>query len=327
VNPALIVCPIDFSMADQPALARAISLARWHDAALHVLHVLTNRGPFAAGTRQHALVEQRLRRFVDVLKPAGVEVTAAALAGDPIDAVAGYAREHDADLIVVPQHGRSAGFRRAPGLAAAVGRVAGCPTIAVPPTDAIAADADGLFINIVCAVDFSSESVGALHHALTLAQQSAGRLTLLHVLDDYPYETVYSAGRAFRLIDQFQAHVDRVNSDLHLLVPPDALNWCDVECETLSGIAPDVITRRAAELRADLIVMGLPRRSRLDELFTGSTVKGVLRRAGCPVLIIPAPAADAIGTYLPETAAQAYAADAAAGAAVAADAAGSGRPS
>ena len=40
-----------------------------------------------------------------------------------------------------------------------------------------------------------------------LAQQSGGRLTVLHVLDRFPDETVYSGAPAFRLIDEYRSLV------------------------------------------------------------------------------------------------------------------------
>jgi hypothetical protein len=53
---------------------------------------------------------------------------------------------------------------------------------------------------------------------------------------------------------------------------------------------------------------------------------GVLRRAECRVSMIPAAAAAASGTYVPGTAAEAYAIDAVAGVPVAVAATRSGRP-
>jgi hypothetical protein len=57
----------------------------------------------------------------------------------------------------------------------------------------------------------------------------------------------------------------------------------------VSGIPHDAILAAATARRADLIVMGLPRRPRLEEFLTSSTVKQVLRRTTRPVLIVPLP--------------------------------------
>ena len=36
---SLIVCPVDFSASGEAALRRALALAQWHEAELHVLYV------------------------------------------------------------------------------------------------------------------------------------------------------------------------------------------------------------------------------------------------------------------------------------------------
>jgi nucleotide-binding universal stress UspA family protein len=141
-------------------------------------------------------------------------------------------------------------------------------------------------------MDFSSASAAALNHALTLAQQSGGRITLLHVLEGYPYETVYSGARAMRLIEEYDVRVEKTTRELRRLVPPDAYNWCEVETTVESGVAHRSILAKATEIQADLIVMGLPDRSTFNRVVMGSTTTPVLRRAKCPVLIVPSNRAD-----------------------------------
>ena len=193
---------------------------------------------------------------------------------------------------MVPQYGRrGSGYWSAGAFAAAVGRAVECPSIAVPDDGELptAAEAHPLFRSILCAIDFSHESLHALNKALTLAQQSAGHLTLLHVLEGVPYEIAYSGGRALRFIEEYRAPVERRNAELHLLVPPAALNWCDVEADTVCGVPHDAIVAAANARQSDLIVMGLPRQSPLDRIVKGSTVNRVLRRPPCPVLMVPGP--------------------------------------
>ena len=43
MNLSLILHPLDYSAGAKPALARALALAKWHDADLHVLHVRSRR--------------------------------------------------------------------------------------------------------------------------------------------------------------------------------------------------------------------------------------------------------------------------------------------
>jgi nucleotide-binding universal stress UspA family protein len=57
--------------------------------------------------------------------------------------------------------------------------------------------------------------------------------------------------------------------------------------EVLSGDPVDAIVRRAAELEADLIVVGSHRRGALERLLVGSVSEDIVRRAGAPVLVVP----------------------------------------
>ena len=285
VNLRTIVSLIDFSPTDTLAVAQALSLARWHDADVHLVHVFPSRG----GSRpDHAsdAHRERMERFVAELKPEGVRVVPVALTGDAAKAITRYSEDVDAEAIVVPQR-RRRGYRSAGAFAAALGRLGRTPILAVPSRGDTQTDARALFKNVVAAVDFSEVSLRALDQALTLVQQSQGHLTLLHVLEGLPSEILYSASRAFRLVGEYRARVERVNRELRALVPRDALNWCDVDAVTMSGESHEAILATAADRRADLIVMGLPRKPRLEQLLAGSTVKSVLRRTACAVLLVP----------------------------------------
>jgi nucleotide-binding universal stress UspA family protein len=289
VKPKKIVCPIKFSTADRSALAQALSLARWHDSELHVAHVRPSRKPARPDTL-HATQHELIDRFVEELNPEGVKITTAVLTGDPVKSIAAYSRRIGADLILVSQHGHgSSSYWNAGAFAAELGRSVQCPAIAVPRHTRTPIADDALFKNVVCAVDFSEASLRALERALALVQQSAGKITLLHVLEGFPYETVYSGSRAFGVRRDYDVRVRRANRQLRALIPPDALNWCEIDAETVSGMPHDAIIAVATERSANLIVMGSRRRPRLEQLLAGSTVKRVLLRATCPVLIVPLP--------------------------------------
>ena len=57
--------------------------------------------------------------------------------------------------------------------------------------------------------------------------------------------------------------------------------------QVVTGDAAAGIVSAASETNADVIVMGVARRSWLDRALFGSTLGGVLRRAQVPVLVIP----------------------------------------
>ena len=291
MKPKTIVSVLDsLSVAKDAGLTTALSLAHGHESTVHVIHVgpSSQSGESGSGAIRDELV-RRITRVAEGSGTAAVNVIPAVLSGSPVRAIADYTDRVSADLIVVGKKARRAsGYWSAGSFAAAVGKAVKSPTIAVP-SGHVPTDSGAIFRNILAPIDFSEVSLRALSEALVLAQRSGGRLLLLHVLDGFPYEAVYSGSRAFRLMHDFRTAVARVNRELRSLIPPDALNWSEIDVKTVSGLAHDAIVAAASERRADLVVLGLPRRARLEEFVAGSTVHRVLRRTTSPVLLVPGP--------------------------------------
>lgn len=256
MNPNVIVCPIACADADGDLLTQAASLARWYDATLHVV-----RATGTGGRDRAAIVDQARRRSADLL-------------------VVGLAA---AD---------AAGYSASGAFAAAIARSTERPTLALPPGHVLRRGGEDAppFRNIVSAVDFSQASVRAADQALALAQQSGGRLTLLHVLDGFPFDGARASWRVLAQVGHYSMQIDRLNRELARLASSEALHWCDVETQTAPGAVHDTVASVAAAQRADLIVLGAAARPRLVRLVSGSTVTRVLRRASRPVLIVPGPA-------------------------------------
>ena len=295
MKPGIIVAVLDsLSAARDAAVTRALSLARWYGSDLHVVYVRpSHRNGEGSVAALRAEVSARTERVAAASGAEGVTIVSAVLAGTPVRAIADYTERVSADLVVVGRRARRGiGYWSRGSFAVALGKAAKAPTIAVDLADRQITDSgSSLFRNVLVAIDFSATSRLALAQALALAQQNQGRLRLLHVLDGFPYETVYSGSRAFQLMQDFRVRVGKVNRRLHSLIPSDAFNWSDIDVSTVSGTGHEAILASASAGEADLIVLGLPRRSRLDEFLAGSTVHRVLRRAKVPVLLVPGPAA------------------------------------
>jgi nucleotide-binding universal stress UspA family protein len=290
LKPRTIVTVLEsVSAAKDVAFRRALALAHWYDSDLHVLHIgSTSRVKRAVEVVRDDLVE-RTARAAEASGLAGVNIVPAILPGRSVRAIADYTRRVAADLVVVGSHARSVSHWLKGSFAAALGNAVASPTITVPTGGPQRTDATAPFRTILCAIDFSKASLLALSEALVLAQQSGGRLRVLHVLNGFPYETVYSGSRAFRLIEDLPERIARVNREVESLIPPAALNWSEVEVATVAGAAHTAIAAAASEWRSDLVVLGLPRRSRLEQFLAGSTVHSVLRRTTSPVLLVPGP--------------------------------------
>src|SRR5208282_3977002 len=106
-----IVVPLDTSPLAEAAARRAAVIAASPHAALHLVHVRAPELPAIDGGAvlderiqaiERVQLERHLRRVADdLVKRFGVECRLAMLGGVPAEAVARYARQQGADLIVM----------------------------------------------------------------------------------------------------------------------------------------------------------------------------------------------------------------------------------
>jgi len=280
LNLERILAVVDFSSHGDVVLAQALALAKWHDAALDVLH-LPGRLRLGRDTTA-ASAHATLVDFVARANPGRVATSAFVVEGRAVPSIIGHVRKRRSDLIVMGQSGWRPWPRRR--LAATVTRRARRPVITVPRGASIDSVQTN-FRRIVCAVDESIAARAALRTALHLAQESGGEVTVLHVVEGFPHDTVYSAASVPRLLEAFDRRAARIVRRLRTLVPPEALHWCDVDYRVIPGLASHTIATVASSQGADLVVVGGSPRSWPD--LTPSTVAGVLARATCPVLTVP----------------------------------------
>ena len=129
-------------------------------------------------------------------------------------------------------------------------------------------------MKILVATDFSTRSNRALRQAGLLAQQNKAELHILHVVDDdQPPEMIRAEKREAErtLNEQIASVADLKNVPSHALV--------------LEGDPFDGILRAAGDIGPDLVVMGSHRKQMLD-MFMGTTLERVIRKATFPVLMV-----------------------------------------
>ena len=142
--------------------------------------------------------------------------------------------------------------------------------------------------NILVAVDFSNVSKGLLDQAARLAQAFQAKLWLIHVAPPDPAFVGYEAGPQF-IRDQVAAHLQKEHSQLQdqaELLRGQAL---EVTPLLIQGQTIQTILNEAQRLQADLIILGSHGHGALHRALVGSVAEGVLRKAPCPVMIVPAP--------------------------------------
>lgn len=142
---------------------------------------------------------------------------------------------------------------------------------------------------ILCPIDFSETSRRALDCAVALARWYEARLIVVHVFANVPIaDTVPSLGvGGIQPVSLRDVERDAVLTEMRQFVGrvPDG-----VPVEIALQEAPDVraeILAAAGARRADLVVMGSHGRGGVQRLVLGSVADTVLRKAACPVLVVP----------------------------------------
>jgi nucleotide-binding universal stress UspA family protein len=133
--------------------------------------------------------------------------------------------------------------------------------------------------HILCPVDFSEYSASAVSHAAALARWYEARLTLLHVV-----QTVGAMDLPPVPLEEEERR--QLDARLRTLAPPAP----GVNVEYVLREAPEVpaeILAYARQARADLLVVGSHGRSGFERLLLGSVTEKLLRRAACPVMVVP----------------------------------------
>ena len=135
-------------------------------------------------------------------------------------------------------------------------------------------------------VDFSKVTEAALRTAAALAGPLQAELILLHIAAPDPEFVGYETGPASvrqAVAHQLAAEHKRLQ-DLQHGLESKALR---VTALLIQGYTVEKILAEAERLPADLIVMGSHGHGGLHHLLMGSVAEGVVRKAPCPVVLVP----------------------------------------
>lgn len=142
-------------------------------------------------------------------------------------------------------------------------------------------------MNILAAVDFSAftEPILAAVERIAAAVPET-RVWLLHVAEPDPSFVGYDAGPAV-VRDQVAAEYREERQRLQGYADGLRRSGRDVAALVVQGAIAETILAEADALDVQLIVMGSHGHGTIAELIVGGVSKTVLRKAGCPVLVIP----------------------------------------
>lgn len=140
---------------------------------------------------------------------------------------------------------------------------------------------------ILAPVDFSPVSESVVQEAAELARTFDGRVVLLNIVQPPVILTEY-AGLVDNIVELAVAGEKNAARQLETLRDKLQNQFVKTECVQVTGVPVAHILEQAEKHAADYIVMGSHGHTAFYDLLVGSTTHGVLTRAECPVMIVPA---------------------------------------
>ena len=290
INLKNVLFATDFAPSSNAALPYAISFARRSRTALHAAHVLPTGADLVFMSPEAwpvALEEEK--RWVEGCteqlgeKLQGVPYDVLTPKGKIPNSVASIIEEKKIDSLVLGTHGRT-GLRKlfVGSIAEEVFRGSSCAVLTVGPKVSSEESDQIQFRHILFATDFSDDSLGALPHAVSLAEEDHARLSLLYVVGQ-PATAVLEP-------DELKANFTR---RLEELAKPEDYQRCGleylVEFTPLFEPAGEKIVELARVHGADLIVLGVRPAHRAVSAVTHlahTTAQHIVAHATCPVLTV-----------------------------------------
>lgn len=178
------------------------------------------------------------------------------------EAILDEATEKRVDMIVVGRHGRKGLLKALMGeLAEKLVIHAPCKVLVVPKAAKIE------YRSILVATDGSGHSIAAVEEGINIAKRCGSSII------------AFSAARNNDELGAAKANVEKV-------IEMAKNEGVSVEGLTAVGRSYNLIVEIAGGRGVDLIVMGIPVKTVIQKIFTGSATEQVIGRAGCAVLIV-----------------------------------------
>lgn len=292
-----IMVPVDGSSFSREAVLHGLRIASRCGANLRLVRVAVS--PFTLGSpdgyaiESEGLRQQRASALADLYSIAvecrshtTVNVTASLETGPVVDALVGYARRHDVDLIVMRSHGRK-GLARVwfGSVADKLIRDSGIPVLVVrPPSIATGLENGILFNRILVPLDGSGLAEQSLDSAVSLARTDGSTLTLVRV--------VPPARREIGVVESEigQASSDDVASARRyldsLLTSPEYRSIRVTRRVVIAEDAAAAILKIAEAGETDLIAIATRGRNPMARAASGSVADFLMRESASSVLVV-----------------------------------------
>ena len=294
-----IVVPTDCSGFDREAIRVALRLGERSGARVHLVRVQTSTAfaGMAAASDAPALsaeaVEQEYHQELTELYALAAEcrttttaeVTVALERGPIYEALAGYAKRHNADLIVISTHGRRGFARLSLGsVTDALIRLTTIPVLVVkPPRSYLNPQVTNTIRRIVVPLDGSALAEQILPTVTRLAKLEGAELILLYVLQPHSYSQrrVQHAS-----LPWWEKDIEAARAYLLPIADKVRRNGAVVSSDIVIGEnVPEKIGEFARGEKADLIAIATHGRGGISRVLRGSVADALTTSARTSLLV------------------------------------------
>jgi nucleotide-binding universal stress UspA family protein len=297
-----IVVPIDFSNMSIQAIKIATRLARRFAASIHLAHVRQfdyANGfaaaappivPFSLMTYEQDAENRLVKELNASARKYGVSsATCHVLSGaPPFDEICGLAQEIPADLIVMPTHGRT-GLKHVflGSTAEKIVQHSPCPVLVTRGNALQSKNGSRSTIKtILVPMDFSDCSREGLRYAIGFANEFGASIIVQHATYlGYVYSTEGTAIYDVRALQE--AARENAERQMRELVGKVKFGLVKFETVLTEGSPILDICAFAKDHDVDLIITSTHGLTGLQHVLIGSIAERVVRRAVCPVLVVP----------------------------------------
>lgn len=296
-GPHSIVVGTDFTPCSAVAIEQAIRIAKWSNAAVHVVHVIDTTvviqmeealSDLQRDIRNSLVTDAQhawagFAKGIDNTQGLALEVSI----NNRIAGILSKIQDDKADLVVMGAFGN----RKAD---VGIGTVA-TACVRKSPTDVLLVrdSQRGAFKKVVVAFDFSPTSMRALSRAAWVAKNDGASLHVLHVFKapwrELHYRSPTPLVQPHEQQQYRQALCRRLNE--HALEVTSSIPEIAVQTECLDDEGHrSGIVEYAKSIGADLLVLGTRGRSNLRDMLLGSTAEKALEESTCSILAVKPPA-------------------------------------
>jgi nucleotide-binding universal stress UspA family protein len=265
-------------------IPHAVAQARACGSALTLVHVIppgqaipldASAIPYLDVTEMKQEAEQTLERVAAQAHASGIPCDVIVTEGNPREQITALAREVKAGRVIAGTHGRRHLTKFLLGsVAHEILRSAEVPVCTIGP-HAHEASSFGAPRRILHPVSLCAGYEDSARMAIEMAQFYRADITLLHVLG----RNVKSQPDSDRVVEWTRAEMQRI-------IPEEAPLWTQIAVQVEIGDVVEEVLNVAAEINADLIVLGVNSDVSFWPIHGDDTVYSIIAQAKSPVLSI-----------------------------------------